>query len=359
VRSGTSWTQQAKLVASTEAAYVYFGASVSLSGDTALVGAPSDDNEVADSGSTYVFVRSGTSWTQQAKLSAWDAAAGDKFGHSVSLSGDTALIGAYGDADGGTYSGSVYIFRLQNDGVPDLAVFDFLNMQVVSGGAASSFAGLLSGTTHDYIFTMKNVGTLDLDIQSVSLGGSNLGEFALIVPDISSTNDLMATEAWPFTVRFAPTGTTSGERNAVIVLASNDPDQSVFSVHISGPVFSDTADIDGDGLNDWAEYQARILGLDWETAQPALVTAFLDGADGAGLVYPEDVGGISSSFQIVPENPATGEFSLRMRLHESSDLTNFVPMILNPDDLNVNADGDIQYDFQSSDDKKFYRASFQ
>jgi len=109
-RSGTTWTQQAKLTASDGAAEDNFGSSVSLSGDTALIGAHLDDNSETNSGSAYVFTRSGTTWTQQAKLTASDGQLGDTFGVSVSLSGDTALIGAWGDDDKGFNSGSAYVF---------------------------------------------------------------------------------------------------------------------------------------------------------------------------------------------------------------------------------------------------------
>ncbi len=109
-RSGTTWTQQAKLTAGDGVANDQFGISVALSGDTALVGAHYDDDKGADSGSAYVFTRSGTAWTQQAKLTALDGAAGDYFGLSVALSGDTALVGAYYDDDKGSASGSAYVF---------------------------------------------------------------------------------------------------------------------------------------------------------------------------------------------------------------------------------------------------------
>ena len=110
VRSGGVWTEQAKLTASDAAGRDRFGNSVSLDGDTALVGAPADDDAGTDSGSAYLFVRSGGVWTEQAKLTAGDAAAGDSFGASVSLDGDTALVGAEADADAGRESGSAYIF---------------------------------------------------------------------------------------------------------------------------------------------------------------------------------------------------------------------------------------------------------
>ncbi|MEZ4334968.1 MAG: SUMF1/EgtB/PvdO family nonheme iron enzyme [Myxococcota bacterium] len=109
-RSGTTWTEQQKLVASDAAASDYFGVSVSVSGDTTVVGAHSDADDGAYSGSAYVFTRSGTTWTEQQKLVASDAAASDYFGVSVSVSGDTTVVGAYGDADAGAYSGSAYVF---------------------------------------------------------------------------------------------------------------------------------------------------------------------------------------------------------------------------------------------------------
>ena len=105
-----NWTEIQKLLASDGAASDYFGYSVSLDGDTALIGAYDDDDNGDDSGSAYVFTRTGTTWTQQAKLLASDGAAGDHFGSSVSLSGDTALIGAIGDDDNGVDSGSAYVF---------------------------------------------------------------------------------------------------------------------------------------------------------------------------------------------------------------------------------------------------------
>jgi hypothetical protein len=109
-RNGTTWTQQAKLLASDGAAGDYFGYSVALAGDTALIGAAYDDDNGDDSGSAYVFTRNGTTWTQQAKLTASDGAALDCFSCSVALAGDTALIGAPFDDDNGNFSGSVYVF---------------------------------------------------------------------------------------------------------------------------------------------------------------------------------------------------------------------------------------------------------
>ncbi len=101
-RSGKTWTQQAKLTASNRPLLANFGVSVSLSGSTALIGA--DDKSAA-----YVFVLVGTSWVEQAKLTPDDSEAGREFGISVSLDNDTALIGASG-YNNYTHHGAAYIF---------------------------------------------------------------------------------------------------------------------------------------------------------------------------------------------------------------------------------------------------------
>jgi hypothetical protein len=110
-RDGTTWSQQAKLTASDGAAGDTFGCSVSISGDYAISGAHYDNDGNYSSGSAYIYKRDGTAWSQQAKITASDSAAHDCFGNSVSISGDYAIVGAYHDEDNGHLSGSAYIFK--------------------------------------------------------------------------------------------------------------------------------------------------------------------------------------------------------------------------------------------------------
>ncbi len=99
------WCEQVKLLAMDGSDEDWFGDSVSIYGDYAIVGAYAD-NEFT--GSVYIFTRSGNTWTQQAKLLASDGDIGDSFGKSVSLDGNYLVIGAEGDND---MKGSVYIFK--------------------------------------------------------------------------------------------------------------------------------------------------------------------------------------------------------------------------------------------------------
>jgi hypothetical protein len=81
-----------------------------------------DDDSGENSGSAYVFTRSAGVWTEQAKLIPADGEAGDSFGWSVALDGDTAVIGAHLDDDNDEDSGSAYVFRLFDDDVPATSV---------------------------------------------------------------------------------------------------------------------------------------------------------------------------------------------------------------------------------------------
>ena len=110
VKQGSTWRVQARLLASDGAMWDYFGRAVAINGDTVVVGADSDDDKGLTSGAAYVFVRKGSAWSQQKKLVPSDGAAGDMFGASVAVSGDTVVVGAEKDDDKGAGSGSVYIY---------------------------------------------------------------------------------------------------------------------------------------------------------------------------------------------------------------------------------------------------------
>lgn len=105
VRGGTNWNLQQKITASDAAAGDHFGSAVSISGDTVVVTSPQKGG-----GAAYVFTRSGTVWSQQQKLVANDAAAGDNFGQSVSVNVDTVAIGSRNTAGTVANTGGAYIY---------------------------------------------------------------------------------------------------------------------------------------------------------------------------------------------------------------------------------------------------------
>jgi hypothetical protein len=107
-----------RTLASDGVAGAQFGSSVSIIGDLAIVGAFGDDDMGYHSGSAYIFKRDGTSWSQEAKIVASDGDVFDVFGCSVSISGDSAIVGALYNDDKGIDSGSAYIYtRLSGEGL--------------------------------------------------------------------------------------------------------------------------------------------------------------------------------------------------------------------------------------------------
>ena len=99
--------QQAYLKASNNRAFLGFGNSVAIDGDTVVVGAENDDSKAsgvngdqsdtsaAQAGAAYVFVRVGTTWSQQGYLKPINTQGGERFGHSVAISGDSIVVGAF------------------------------------------------------------------------------------------------------------------------------------------------------------------------------------------------------------------------------------------------------------------------
>ena len=142
------WQEEAKLVPTDGASGDAFGYDVALSGDTAFIGSPRDDDMGCNSGSVYVFVRrdDGT-WEEVQKLTPADGEPNDNFGRSVAISGDTAVIGAIGDNVNGDASGSSYVYT-KIDGkwienvkiVPENgASYDFFGTSVAISGSTALF----------------------------------------------------------------------------------------------------------------------------------------------------------------------------------------------------------------------------
>jgi hypothetical protein len=157
------WAQQQKLVSSDRAANDYFGFSVAISGDHAIVSAYFEDEDASGgatlgaAGSAYIFKQTAGIWAQQQKIVASDRTAGDQFGYSVAISGDHAMVGAYiedEDASGGATlnsAGSAYIYK-QTSGVwaqqqktvaSDRAASDLFGFSVAISGDHAMVGALL------------------------------------------------------------------------------------------------------------------------------------------------------------------------------------------------------------------------
>ncbi|MCX5641513.1 MAG: hypothetical protein NT059_11995 [Planctomycetota bacterium] len=250
VRSGTSWNLQATLTASDGAAFDYFGDAVSLSGDTLVVGVPYDDVGVnANQGSVRIFVRSGTSWSARATLTAADSAASDYFGRSVSLSGDTLAVGVpYDDVgangDQGVFVRSGTSWNLQATlTASDGAAFDYF-------GDAVSLSGdtLAVGVPYDNVGANADQGSVRVFVRSGSswileatltaadgAGGDIFGDKVSLSGDTLAVGvrlDRVGANAAQGSVRVFVRSGTSWSAQATLT-TSDGPANSQFGISIS------------------------------------------------------------------------------------------------------------------------------
>jgi hypothetical protein len=246
-RSGTTWTQQAQLTTIGDSAYTYFGKSVAVSGNTVIVGAYWDDvGANINQGSAYIFTRSGNIWAMQAQLFAADGTAFDIFGYSVSISGETAIVGAPGDdVIVNTHQGSAYIFTRSGT---------LWTQQAKLTSLSNSFAPFFGG--------------------SVAISG----ETAIIgAPYASVGNNTLQGSAYIFT----RSGTTWTEQTRLSIAGGVYLSNFGFSVAISGETVVVGAYGDDIGTNhsQGSAYVFFRSGITW-TQQPRL-----NAADGAQEDY--------------------------------------------------------------------------
>ncbi len=214
VRSGTTWSQEAYLKASNTGSNDRFSSSLGMSGDTIVAGAHLEDssatgvngnqasNSLFNAGAAYVFVRSGTTWSQQAYLKASNPDLSDEFGTAVAVSGDVIVVsapnedssatGVNGDPSNNatTESGAAYVFvrsgttwsqlaylKASNTGTIDLFGDDFVGVSgdlVIVGarGEDSNATGVNGDGSDDSVILSGAAYLFDLDL---SIGVSSYG----------------------------------------------------------------------------------------------------------------------------------------------------------------------------------------
>ncbi len=257
------WIQIQKLYAADGGDADKFGSTVSLDGDYALIGAYGD-NLLA--GSAYIFKRVGEVWTQEQKLVASDGATDDLFGSAVSLSGEYALIGASWDDDGGDKAGSAYVFQRQGDG----SWTQMNKLTAADGGSKQYFGG------------------------SVSVAG----EYALVGAELSINNELatgsvyvfqLVSGNWSQVAKLAPADGAANDRfgvsvslhnNLALIGAENhDYLGAAYVFQRNDSTWTEIAQlIPGSGV----EYFGQSVSLDGDLA---LIGAAFDDDDESGLAY--------------------------------------------------------------------------
>ncbi len=234
--------QVAKLLADDTPDDRFFGESVAVSNDTLVVGAYKDSTHGSLSGAAYVFVRNeggGDEWNQVAKLTASDAAASAYFGYDVAISGDTIVVGAYGD-DGST--GAAYVFE-RNEG--SLDGWGEVQQLLATGGSTGDYFGEFVDISGDTIVVgapMANsyAGTAYVFERNEG-GADNWGQITELSPTTSADSD----------ARFGWSVAISGD--TIVVGAYYDGTYSPGSAYVFGR--------NQGGPDNWGEV-AKITGSD-------------------------------------------------------------------------------------------------
>ena len=171
-KTASGWHLQQKLTASDATSYSFFGTSLAIDGERIVVGAYGDPNAGNYAGAAYVFVRSGSNWSQEQKLTGSDNSFSDSFGISVAIKGQTIVCGAFGDSPFNLSEvGSAYVFQrtagswvqTQKLGASDASSLNRFGLAVamsadtiVVGGDGNAELGFFSGAVYVFAFDGSN-----------------------------------------------------------------------------------------------------------------------------------------------------------------------------------------------------------
>jgi hypothetical protein len=308
-RSGTTWSQQQKLVASDYGSSDNFGSSVAISsdGNTVLVGSPLDDTPFTNAGSAYVFTRSGSTWTEQQRLSPSDVANSDKFGTSVALSsdGDTAIAGSPEEDDSGTVTnGAAYVFtrsgstwtQQQKLLASDKADVDFFGWSVaLSSDGNTAAIGAIAVNTSPYVnngaaYIFTRSGSTWTEQQKLTASDAQSDEQLGYSIDLSNDGNTVLIGAYlestsPFSENgaayvFTRSGSTWSQQAKL--LANNRASTDNFGQSVSLAGDGNTALIGAPSTANGTSYIFSRAGSSW-TQQQALSASDASAGDNFGI----------------------------------------------------------------------------
>lgn len=310
-----NWGQVAKLVGSSTD---YYGDSVAVSGDTAIVSEYGNDDAGDTAGAAYVYYRDeggSNAWGQVKELTASDAAAGDVFGSSVAIDGDAIVVGAPGDDDGGAYSGSAYVFERDSGGsdnwgqtgkltAANAAAYDYFGAAsidgavIVIGASGSDEGGTDWGAAYVYVKPGSTWSTMTEDAVLTASDGAANDNFGVVAIDgdtivVGATGDDDNGYASGSVYIFEKPGGGWADANETVKRTASDGDASDSlgqSVAIegnrilSGAQFADGAASgsgavyafgrDFGGSGNWGETQKVVAQVPLQPAMPAYTLNF-------------------------------------------------------------------------------------
>eukprot|EP00933_Yihiella_yeosuensis_P076543 TRINITY_DN8635_c1_g1_i1.p1 TRINITY_DN8635_c1_g1~~TRINITY_DN8635_c1_g1_i1.p1 ORF type:complete len:604 (-),score=63.01 TRINITY_DN8635_c1_g1_i1:107-1918(-) len=270
--NGSSWVQEAKLVANDSQSFSRFGASVDVSGDTVIVGAYNDnvDQTNIGSGSAYVFRKVGNSWIQEWKFTGGvNASQNDRFGYSVAVSGDWAVVGSYWDDEGALDAGAAHLWmRNSTHGWMEINKIyapspqeanrfgisvDISGNLLIIGEEFDSDDGTYSGSAYVYAELENRVWTLKQKIsaenatsseffgRSVSIHDSVVGPFSCMVGAPGANSTMMFDGSIPTTTTLTSTTSTTTTTTTTITYTTTTTSTTSYTTTTTTSTSSSTA----------------------------------------------------------------------------------------------------------------------
>ena len=297
-RDGSKWGEQTKLTAADAETGDQFGVAVAIGGSFAIVGATGDDDGGNDAGAVYIYRFDGSTWIEQDKITAGDAATGDHFGASVSISGSYVLIGAPGNDDGGDDSGAVYIFKFDGstwneadklsagdatagDNFGGAVAIDGANVFV--GAAGDDDGGAESGAAYAYTIESYYALNISADPQIIGPGESATLAWSSVNIDSAIIDHSIGAVPPNGSIAVSPTATAT-----YTITAQSRYGKQTASVTVFRNRAPSIAVLEPDVVNDTADTRFVILWIDDDPEDDAKISLYFDtdnqGADGTLIV---------------------------------------------------------------------------
>jgi len=241
---------------------------------------------------------------------------------------------------------------------PEIVVEQPAATNLTSGAASISFGACPVGIpSASKTFIIRNIGTINLNLNAPAVIGGNGSDFA--VNNSGILNAISVAGQTSFTVVFTPSG--GGLRYTTLTIDSDDADEPQFMIALTGTGLLLANDTDSDGLNDVAEFNYANLGFDWQVSQPTLVATLLNGANSANLYTPAQVQTLNINTPLLTRNVSTGIFTLTIGIQKSATLENgsFLNFPFNPLGTTVNGEGKVEFQFTSPENAAFFRLQAQ
>lgn len=351
-RVGAAWSKNV-YIKMNHVAPSLFGSSIALAGDVVAVGAPNGSvGELRSGSGVSMFYRNNRVWSHQESIRRRsevnnNATGNIGFGISIGISGGRAVIG---DAQCNAappnktyvFSGSVYLFSgIDPTRAPEIDVVRSDEMPVLSNGSLETLT--IPGATAKTSLMVRNRGSGNLTISSVVISGSHSSDFA-VEPQIGNLA-LAPNQEVGLTIGFSPSGL--GGRNALLKIISDDFDESPYSIYLNGTSVSPSADSDGDGLEDYAEYQLSRFGFDRTVRQDDLVKSMFSGImhskanfNKIGYYTKEQLGSLRINAPLLEVDQTSGKIVGTIRLEQSTDLIKWNPFPLKGNNFSIQSNGE-------------------